>query len=84
MDARISHTRRESSRKDSNLIWFVEECLNNGVQLESYVRAAERRGDWQLAEFFRRALAETRSVQVGDPRRGRLRHAARLAEFGLA
>jgi hypothetical protein len=54
------------------------------VRLESYVRAAERGGDWQLADFFRRALAEARRVQDGDPRRRRLRHAAHVTEFGAA
>jgi hypothetical protein len=84
MDTTIRYTGREGDREDSNIIWFAEECLNNGVHLESYVRAAEGRGDSQLAEFFRRALAEARNVQIGDPRLRRLRHAARLAEFRVA
>jgi hypothetical protein len=75
---------RGPDSRDSNIIWFAEECLNNGVRLERYVRAAERSGDQQLAEFFRRALAETRKVQDGDPKLRRLRHAARVAEFGPA
>jgi hypothetical protein len=66
------------------MIWFAEECLNNGVRLGSYVRAAERAGDSQLAEFFRRALAEASRVESGDPRLGRLRHAVHIAEFGCA
>ena len=82
MDAMISSPDREGNPKDSNIIWFAEECLNNGVRLESYVRTAERAGDWQLAAFFRRALGEARRVQDGDPRLRRLRHAARVAEFG--
>jgi hypothetical protein len=81
MDTRIRHRRHAPDRRDSNIIWFAEECLNNGVQVESYVRAAEHRGDAQLADFFRRALAETSQVEHGDPRLGRLRHYARLAEF---
>ena len=84
MDTRILYTGRESDRKDSNLIWFAEECQNNGVRLDGFVRAAETRGDSQLAEFFRRALAESRNVQGGDPRLGRLRHTARLAEYRAA
>jgi hypothetical protein len=84
MEPSIHTPGRDADSRDSNIIWFAEECLNNGVQLESYVRAAERGGDHQLAEFFRRVLAESRKVQEGDPRRSRLRHAARLAEFGSA
>jgi hypothetical protein len=84
MDSRIRQPGRQANSRDSSLIWFAEECLNNGVRLESYVRAAERARDEQLADFFRRAVAETRKVQDGDPKLRRLRHAARVAEFGPA
>jgi hypothetical protein len=46
--------------KDYNLIWFVEACLNNTLRLETYVQDAEREGDGELAEFFRRAQGESR------------------------
>ena len=46
--------------KDYNLIWFVEACLNNALRLESYIADAERDGDSELAEFFRRAQSESR------------------------
>jgi hypothetical protein len=46
--------------KDYNLIWFVEQCLNNVLRLESYSQDAERDGDSELAEFFRRAQGESR------------------------
>ena len=46
--------------KDYNLIWFVEACLKNVLRLETYARDAERDGDTELAEFFRRAQAESR------------------------
>jgi hypothetical protein len=46
--------------KDYNLIWFTEACLNNALRLETYVQDAERDGDDDLAEFFRRAQAESR------------------------
>ena len=46
--------------KDYNLIWFTEACLNNALRLETYVQDAERDGDNDLAEFFRRAQAESR------------------------
>jgi hypothetical protein len=46
--------------KDYNLIWFVEQCLSNVVRLEVYIADAERAGDTELADFFRRAQAESR------------------------
>jgi hypothetical protein len=46
--------------KDYNLIWFVEQCLSNAVRLEVYIADAERAGDSELADFFRRAQAESR------------------------
>jgi hypothetical protein len=46
--------------KDYNLIWFVEQCLSNVLRLEIYVGDAERDGDQDLADFFRRAQAESR------------------------
>jgi hypothetical protein len=46
--------------KDYNLIWFVEQCLSNVLRLEFYIQDAEREGDSELAEFFRRAQAESR------------------------
>jgi len=46
--------------KDYNLIWFTEKCLNNALRLETYVQDAERQGDSELAEFFRKAQADSR------------------------
>jgi hypothetical protein len=46
--------------KDYNLIWFVEQCLSNVLRLEVYIKDAERDGDSELADFFRRAQAESR------------------------
>jgi pyridoxamine-phosphate oxidase len=46
--------------KDYNLIWFTEQCLSNVLRLESYIQDAERDGDSELAEFFRRAQNESR------------------------
>jgi hypothetical protein len=45
--------------KDYNLIWFTEKCLDNALRLEQYAHDAERDGDEDLAEFFRRAQAES-------------------------
>jgi hypothetical protein len=46
--------------KDYNVIWFVEACLSNALRLETYIQDAERAGDSELADFFRRAQGESR------------------------
>jgi hypothetical protein len=46
--------------KDYNIIWFVEKCLDNALRLETYIKDAERDGDSELADFFRRAQGESR------------------------
>jgi hypothetical protein len=46
--------------KDYNLIWFTEQCLSNALRLEEYIQDAERDGDSELADFFRRAQNESR------------------------
>jgi hypothetical protein len=46
--------------KDYNLIWFTEQSLSNALRLESYVQDAERDGDNELADFFRRAQDASR------------------------
>jgi hypothetical protein len=46
--------------KDYNLIWFVEQCLSNALRLESYIADAERAGDEELADLFRRAQGASR------------------------
>jgi hypothetical protein len=46
--------------KDYNIIWFTEACLNNALRLEQYIQDAERAGDQELADFFRRAQEESR------------------------
>jgi hypothetical protein len=55
-------TGRVTGTKDRtyNIIWFTEACLSNTLRLETYVQDAERDGDTELAEFFRRAQAESR------------------------
>jgi hypothetical protein len=46
--------------KDYNVIWFTEQCLDNVLRLETYIQDAERENDSELADFFRRAQAESR------------------------
>ncbi len=46
--------------KDYNIIWFTEVCLSNVLRLETYIGDADREGDSELADFFRKAQAESR------------------------
>lgn len=46
--------------KDYNIIWFTEACLENALRLETYIQDAEREGDNELADFFRKAQGESR------------------------
>jgi hypothetical protein len=46
--------------KDYNVIWFTEQCLSNVLRLETYVEDAEREGDSELVELFRRAQETSR------------------------
>ena len=46
--------------KDYNLLWFTETCLSNALRLETYIQDAEREGDDELANLFRRAQEESR------------------------
>ena len=46
--------------KDYNVIWFTEQCLSNVLRLETYVQDAERDGDSELADLFRRAQETSR------------------------
>jgi len=46
--------------KDYNVIWFTEQCLSNVLRLETYIEDAERDGDNELSEFFRRAQETSR------------------------
>jgi len=46
--------------KDYNLIWFTEQCLNNALRMEQYAQDADRDGDSEAAELFRRAQEASR------------------------
>jgi hypothetical protein len=46
--------------KTYNIIWFTEACLDNVLRLEQYIQDAERDGDQELADFFRKAQSESR------------------------
>ena len=46
--------------KNYNLIWYTEQCLENALRLETYVEDAERDGDNELADLFRKAQADSK------------------------
>jgi hypothetical protein len=46
--------------KDYNLLWFTTACLKNTARLETYIQDAERDGDREIAEFFRKAQSDSR------------------------
>jgi hypothetical protein len=46
--------------KDYNLIWFTESCLENALRLETFIGDAERSGDTELVDLFRKAQADSR------------------------
>jgi hypothetical protein len=60
--------------KDYNVIWFTEQCLSNTLRLETYAEDADRAGDTELADFFRRAQEASRkgAEQGKDLLRSRL------------
>lgn len=46
--------------KDYNILWFTEACLDNALRLETFIQDAERDGDRELAEFFKKAQNDSR------------------------
>jgi hypothetical protein len=62
MEATTAETGQVTGTKDKdyNIIWFTEQCLSNVLRLEQYIADADRDDDSDLADFFRRAQAESR------------------------
>jgi hypothetical protein len=46
--------------KNYNLIWFTEQCLENALRLETYISDAERDGDDEVVELFRKAQSDSK------------------------
>jgi hypothetical protein len=46
--------------KNYNLIWYTEQCLENALRLETYIEDAERDGDNELVDLFRKAQADSK------------------------
>ena len=55
--------------KTYNLLWFTEQCLENALRLETYVQDAEREGDNELADLFRKAQADSKKGAEEGKRR---------------
>jgi hypothetical protein len=52
--------------KTYNLIWYTEQCLQNALRLETYIQDAERDGDQEVADLFRKAQADSRNgAEIG-------------------
>jgi hypothetical protein len=52
--------------KDYNLIWFVEASLSNALRMQTYIDDAERDGDGEVADLFRKAQSESRKgAEIG-------------------
>jgi hypothetical protein len=43
-----------------DLIWYVEKCLENALRLETYIQDAEREGDNEVVELFRKAQSDSK------------------------
>lgn len=46
--------------KNYNLIWFTEQCLSNALRMETYIADAQRDGDDEVADLFRKAQADSK------------------------
>ena len=46
--------------KTYNLLWYTEQCLENALRLETYIQDADRDGDNELADLFRKAQADSK------------------------
>jgi hypothetical protein len=62
MEATAQESGQVTGTKDKNynVIWFTEQCLSNALRLETYIQDAERDGDSELADFFKRAQEASR------------------------
>lgn len=49
-----------SSNREYDILWFTEACMSNALRLETYIGDAEREGDSELADFFRKAQSDSR------------------------
>lgn len=43
-----------------DLIWYTEKCLENALRLDTFIKDAEREGDQDVVDLFRKAQADSR------------------------
>jgi hypothetical protein len=43
-----------------DLIWYTEKCLENALRLDTFIKDAEREGDTEVVDLFRKAQADSR------------------------
>jgi hypothetical protein len=43
-----------------DLIWYVEKCLENALRLDTFIKDAEREGDNEVVELFRKAQSDSK------------------------
>jgi hypothetical protein len=43
-----------------DLIWYVEKCLENALRLDTFIKDAEREGDNEVLELFRKAQSDSK------------------------
>ena len=62
-----SETGQVTGTKDKlyNIIWFTEASLSNALRLETYIQDAERDGDSELADFFRKEHESRKGGEEG-------------------
>ena len=68
--------------KNYNLIWYTEQCLDNALRMENYVQDAERDGDNELADLFRKAQAASKKGAEEGKRLSRTGSVSRLSPGG--
>jgi hypothetical protein len=56
----MATTQTGTADVDYDIIWFTEQCLSNAQRLETYIGDADQAGDRELADFFRKAQADSR------------------------
>jgi hypothetical protein len=43
-----------------DLIWYIEKCLENALRLDTFIKDAEREGDNEVVELFRKAQSDSK------------------------
>lgn len=59
--AHLEEAGSATGTKDKNydIIWYTEACLSNALRLGTYIEDAQKAGDDELVELFRKAQADS-------------------------